>query len=151
MALVITAVLAVVSAVVILIAYYTDPPIAPRRKAVAWDVLPDPADVARTEFPLHMPGYHPATVEEHYELLGRAYADLLAAAPPEAIAQARQRAALRLGVDLDADLEAQGQSGTPGVAAWAAVPVAQEASDAQALRAEAALADLDAQSGDTTT
>ena len=154
MALVIAAVLAVVGAVVILIAYYTDPPIAPRRKPVPWDVLPDPADVARTEFPLHMPGYHPATVEEHYELLGRAYADLLAAAPPEAIAQARQRAALRLGVDLDAEAGQHlqpGQPGRTGVAAWAAVPVAQEPSDAQALRAEAALADLDAQSGDTTT
>ena len=144
MALVIAAVLAVVSAVVILIAYYTDAPITPRRAPLPWDVLPDPSDVARAEFPLSMPGYDPTTVEEHYELLGRAYADLLAAAPPEAIAQARQRAALRLGVDLDAD----GRALLPAAPA-AAVPLTQEPSDTEALRAEAALADLDAQAGDT--
>jgi hypothetical protein len=145
MALVIAAVLAVGCAVVTLVAYYTDPPIDPQRTVPPrWDVLPDPADVARAQFPLAMPGYHPATVEMHYEAVGRAYADLLAAAPPEAIAAARQRAALRMGVDLDAE-------GRPAVvvAAPAAVPLAQEPSDAQALRAEAALADLDAQAPDT--
>ena len=144
MPLVIAAVLAVVSAVVILIAYYTDDPLIPRRAELPpWDVLPDPADVARVEFPLWTPGYDPATVEMHYELLGRAYADLLAAAPPEAIAQARQRAALRLGVDLDAD----GRALLPAAPA-AAVPLTREPSDAEALRAEAALADLDAQATD---
>ena len=131
--------------VAVLVAYYRDPPLAERRVAAPdWDLLPSPGDLARIEFPVAVPGYDPATVEFHFDLLTRAYSDLLAVAPPEVIAKARHRAAVRLG--LDPDQIPPPPTRTPEAAAGDSALVAQgEGADAEALRAEAALADLDAQ------
>lgn len=130
--------------VAVLVAYYRDPPLAERTVAPPdWDVLPSPADLARIEFPVAVPGYDPATVEFHFDLVTRAYADLLAVASPEVIARARHRAAVRLG--LDPDLIPPPPTRTPEAAPGESALVAQgEGADAEALRAEAALADLDA-------
>lgn len=129
----------------VLLAYYRDPPLAQRGiRTPDWDVLPDPAEVARLEFPIAIPGYDPATVELHFDLLNRAYADLLAAAPPEIIARARHRAAVRRGIDPDA-IPVRSPARPPSDTAL--TPIVAEHADAEALRAEAALADLDAQVG----
>jgi hypothetical protein len=133
--------------VAVLVAYYRDPPMAERRvEAPDWDVLPDPGDLARVEFPIAVPGYDPATVEFHFDLVTRAYGDLLAVAPPEIVARARHRAAVRLGLDPDAipPPPTRAVEQPPGTAL--SIAVAGEGADAEALRAEAALADLDAQS-----
>lgn len=142
----------VLGLIAVLVAYYRD---APGKEqgvvAPAWDLLPDPSDVARTEFPMAVPGYEPATVEMHFDLLTRAYADLLASAPPEVIARARHRAAVRQGIEPPE--EPQETRAAPAPAAVAApplpprrstlAPLSSEGADAEALRAEAALADLD--------
>lgn len=146
----------VLGLLVVLVAFYRDAPIHERtREPKHWDLLPDPNDIARTEFPLAFPGYEPATVEFHFDLLTRAYADLLAVAPPEVIARARHRAALRRGIELPHDelptAAAPAQrwgstSRTPASSSLASS--SDEGADVEALRAEAALADLDLQSGD---
>ena len=136
--------------IVSLVAFYRDTPV--KNQAVRqpeWDLLPDPSDVARTEFPLAFPGYEPATVEFHFDLLTRAYADLLASATPEVIARARHRAAVRRGIELPTDgwSEAAGPPPTPPPPRPSQrstlAPLSAEGADAEALRAEAALADLD--------
>jgi hypothetical protein len=131
--------------VAVLVAYYRDPPMAERRvQAPDWDVLPDPGDLARVEFPIAVPGYDPATVEFHFDLVTRAYGDLLAVAPPEVIARARHRAAVRLGLDPDAIPPPTVRAvDHPPTATALSTAVADEGADAEALRAEAALADLD--------
>ena len=131
--------------VAVLVAYYRDPPLVDRRAQLPdWGVLPDPADLARVEFPVAFPGYDPATVEFHFDLVTRAYGDLLASATPEVIARARHRAAVRQGLDPDQlppPTRAVDQASTTESALAAPTP---EGVDAEALRAEAALADLDA-------
>ena len=145
----------VLGLLVVLVAYYRDAPIEERtREPKHWDLLPDPNDIARTEFPLAFPGYEPATVEFHFDLLTRAYADLLAVSPPEVIARARHRAALRRGIDLPLDelptaSPAQPLASTPRTPPSSSIASAPgEGADVEALRAEAALADLDLHSGD---
>ena len=138
--------------VVVLVAYYRDAPVAERSLDLShWDLLPDPAEVARTEFPLAFPGYEPATVEFHFDLLTRAYADLLAVAPPEIVARARSRAAMRLGIELpEGDDTPLPVSHAPPAAVQertALAPLTPEGADIEALRAEAALSDLDQAGG----
>ena len=130
--------------VAVLVAYYRDPPLPQRRRELPdWDVLPDPGDLARIEFPMAIPGYDPATVEFHFDLVIRAYGDLLACSSPEAVARARHRAAVRLG--LEPDVLPHAPTMAVGEAPHTALIVPGESADAEALRAEAALADLDAQ------
>lgn len=143
--------------VVVLVAYYRDPPLVARRlePPPEWGPLPDPGEVSRTEFPLAFPGYDPATVEIHFELLLRAYSDVLEAATPEVLQRARQRAALRAGAGAGtaggvqprprAYVPPADQPQTQPAASSLAAPLSSEGSDAEALRAEAALADLEAQ------
>ena len=133
--------------VVVLLAFYRDEPLPEDRLAVPdWGLLPEPSDLSRVEFPLAFPGYDPATVEFHFDLVVRAYGDLLAAATPDVIARARSRAALRRGVEPDAVLD---PSPPPTVAPappenTSLTPLVVESGDVEALRAEAALAQLDA-------
>ena len=136
--------------IVVLFAFYRDPPVAGRTlEPPHWGLLPDPSDVARTEFPLSFPGYEPAAVEFSFDLLTRAYADLLAVAPPDVIARARHRAALRRGIALPDD-EIPAPPPPSGVSPAAdhvpqrssLAPLSPEATDAEALRAEAALGEL---------
>ncbi len=140
--------------VVALVAYYRDAPVEQRGAQVPdWGLLPDPADVLRTEFPLAFPGYDPATVEFSFEALTRAYADLLAVAPPEVVERARARAALRTGADVPPDAAgtaAAARATPPPPTRVASVAPVQRSSlapapaaDEEALRAEAALADLE--------
>ena len=139
--------------VVVLVAYYRDAPVVERSlDPEHWDLLPDPSEVARTEFPLAFPGYEPATVEFHFDLLTRAYADLLAEAPPDVIARARARAALRRGIELpDGQLSpapaATTATAPPPAQRTTLAPLTPEGADVEALRAEAALADLDGPGG----
>jgi hypothetical protein len=132
----------VLGLLVVLIAFYRDAPLEERRVvAPNWGLLPDPAEVARTEFPLSFPGYDPATVEFHFDTLTRAYGDLLAVAPADVVAKARRRAALRGGIELTEE-----QPPAPGV--WPApptslTPLVEESADVEALRAEVALAELE--------
>jgi hypothetical protein len=129
--------------VTVLVAYYRDPPLEERTLvAPGWDVLPDPAEVARVEFPIAVPGYDPATVEFLFDLLTRAYADLLAVAPPEVVERARHRAAVRRGIDPEM-LPPRDLSQPPAATPAALGALAPEGPDAAALRAEAALADLE--------
>ena len=137
--------------VVVLIAYYRDTPLEERRlQAPDWELLPDPAEVARTEFPLAFPGYDPATVEFHFDLLTRAYADLLAVATPDVLSKARHRAAMRRGVDVPNTPTPDRQDAPAAAPASrdrahqrsSLAPVAPD-SDLDALRAEAALAELE--------
>jgi hypothetical protein len=126
----------------VLIAYYRDAPIAQRSlRAPEWDLLPDPAEVARVEFPVAVPGYDPASVELHFDLLTRAYADLLAAATPEVISRARHRVAVRRGLDPDVSPPTAPAVIRP-VTETALMPMEPESANAEALRAEAALAEL---------
>ena len=136
--------------IVVLVAYYRDAPVeASTLRQPDWDLLPDPSDVARTEFPLAIPGYEPATVEFHFDILTRAYADLLASATPEVIARARHRAAVRRGIELPATDDpapdrAEARSARPAHAPRSTLaPLSSEGADAEALRAEAAMAELD--------
>jgi hypothetical protein len=138
--------------VVVLVAYYRDAPVVERSLDPAgWDLLPDPGDVARTEFPLSFPGYEPATVEFHFDLLTRAYADLLAVAPPDVIARARARAAMRRGIDIPDEEQppppASYTAAAPAPQRSTLAPLTPESADVEALRAEAALADLDQAGG----
>ena len=140
----------VIGLIIVLVAFYRDAPIADQRVLQPdWDLLPDPSDVARTEFPLAFPGYEPATVEFHFDLLTRAYSDLLVSATPEVIARARHRAAVRRGVELPSEPDGPptpAPAPTPAVAPAqrsTLAPLSGEGADAEALRAEAALADLD--------
>lgn len=131
--------------VAVLVAYYRDPPLAERTVAAPdWDLLPSPGDLARIEFPIAVPGYDPATVEFHFDLLTRAYSDLLAVASPEVIARARHRAAVRMGLDPD-EVPPPPSRAPDTMPAPTALAAHDEGPDAEALRAEAALADLDAQ------
>lgn len=150
----------VLGLIVVLIAYYRDAPLEEQRvRHPEWDLLPDPSDVARTEFPLAFPGYEPATVEFHFDLLTRAYADLLASATPDVIARARHRAAVRHGVELpSAPAAGDPAPSAPSASRKASAAPAQPSTlgpltaagaDAEALRAEAALADLDTTPGGT--
>src|SRR5688572_13609391 len=132
----------VIGLVVVLVAYYRDAPVVERSLDPGhWDLLPDPSDVARTEFPLAFPGYEPATVEFHFDLLTRAYADLLAVATPDVIARARARAALRRGIELpDDDYAAAALPPAPTAAAASAAqprtslaPLSPEGADVEAL------------------
>lgn len=133
--------------VTVLLAVYRDAALdAPRPAVPEWDLLPMPADVARIDFPLAIPGYDPASVETHLEVLRRAYEDVVAVAPPEVLARARRRAAERAGITLADDPAAEPGDGRP---AWAP-PVADQdppeswpASDGDALRLEAALSQVD--------
>lgn len=129
---------------IVLVAYYADEPIADRGVIrPSWGVQPDPGEVARTVFPLAYPGYDPATVEVHFDALNRAYADLFETASPEVRSRARQRAALRHGVDVD-DVPSHraAQTGPASPSTRAPAPN-RGAADEEALRAEAALADLE--------
>lgn len=85
----------------VLVALYRDDAVVapPAPAAPEWDPLPAPADLGRVDFPLSVPGYEPATVDVAFESLARAYADLLAEAPPAVRARAHRRASLRLGLD----------------------------------------------------
>lgn len=143
--------------IVVLFAFYRDPPVVERTlEPPHWGLLPDPGDVARTEFPLSFPGYEPAAVEFHFDLLTRAYADLLAVAPPDVIARARHRAAVRRGVELpegEIPLPAAPAPTSAGAGAMpqrsSLAPLSPEATDAEALRAEAALGELGFQRPDS--
>jgi DivIVA domain-containing protein len=86
-------------AVVLLVVYADGPLEPPAPREPDWELLPTPGDLARADFPLAFPGYDPASVETHLDLLRRAYTDLLAVAPPEVVQRARQRAAMRAGLD----------------------------------------------------
>jgi DivIVA domain-containing protein len=91
-------VVSLVGLAAVLFAVYADSTLAPPGPHMPdWDALPTPADVSRSEFPLAFPGYDPASVEVHLDLLRRAYADLYAVAPAEVRERARQRAAYRVG------------------------------------------------------
>ncbi len=111
--------------------------------------LPSPAEVARVDFPLSFPGYEPAAVEEHLEILAAAYADLYAVAPPEVVARARRRAELRRGGDGAAGAVAAGSAperrGTVDGGGGASASGSADGRDIAALRAQAALGDIDAQ------
>ena len=142
----------VLGLVAALIAFYRDAPIEEHRAVEPdWDLLPDPSDVARTEFPMAIPGYEAATVELHFDLLTRAYADLLASATPDVIARARHRAAVRRGIEPpDDDAVAPSPASTPVAPRPARSTLASpqgSGGDEEALAAEAALADLDTQRG----
>lgn len=85
----------------VLFAVYRDEPLAPPGPALPdWDPLPSPAEVAHGQFPLAFPGYDPASVEVHFDLLRRAYDDLYAVASPEVLDRARRRALMRAGLPL---------------------------------------------------
>ncbi|MDQ3538239.1 MAG: hypothetical protein M3415_05530 [Actinomycetota bacterium] len=89
-----------VGLIVVLLAYYRDTQLGDAGPPEPdWDLLPLPADVARADFPLAVPGYDPATVELHLDTLVLAYADLLAVAPPDVLERARWRVAVRRGLE----------------------------------------------------
>lgn len=133
----------VLGLLVVVVAYYRDEPIERRRDVrPEWPLLPAPSDIVRTEFPLSFPGYDPATVEYHLEMLSRSYSDLMAAATPEVLTRARHRAALRRGIEHD---ETTVPYLAPPVEEQRDPPSAASSGDHEALRAEAALADIEAQ------
>lgn len=101
-----------------------------------WGPLPQPGDVARVEFPLTFAGYDPASVELHLDALSRAYADLYDMAPESVRVAARQRAAMRTGIE---HIEPEPAMEAP----LTALGGPRAGSDADALRTEAALADLE--------
>ncbi|HVM20177.1 MAG TPA: hypothetical protein VM307_09475 [Egibacteraceae bacterium] len=163
----------VIGLVVVLIAYYRDPPLTPppTEPPATWGPFPDPSEVSRAEFPLRFSGYDPATVELRFDALLRAYGDLLAVATPDVMQKAQRRAQLRAtgevatapppgqtpspatqpapnaggdAVDAgDERVEPADRRDTPAPSSLAA-PLSTEGADAEALRAEAALADLEA-------
>ncbi|HWB72447.1 MAG TPA: DivIVA domain-containing protein [Egibacteraceae bacterium] len=138
--------LCLVGLAVVLVVLARDEPVdVPGPQAPDWDLLPTPADVARVEFPLSLPGYDPATVEVYLDALAGAYEDLLAVATPEVLARARRRAALRRGL-AGGDAEAEAGGGQLPARSTIA-PAAGD--DAEALRLEAALAALDPTSQET--
>ena len=117
-AMLLAAVVVLAGMAVVLWALYGEPlpePVA--ATPTGWgSVLPTPADVGRAAFPTVLRGYDPAAVDAHLDAAARAYADLLAVAPPEVVARARERAATRLG------LAAAQRAARPAVAAarWSA-------------------------------
>ena len=127
--------------ITVLIAFYRDEPVA-HRPLVApdWGLLPDPGELSRLEFPLAFSGYDPASVEFHFDLLARAYADLYAAATPEVIGRARHRAALRHGLEPDTPAPTVVPDSPEETSL---TPLVVESGDVEALRAEAALAQFD--------
>ncbi len=130
----------VIGLVAVLLAYYRDSgELQAGPQPPDWTVLPTPGDLARVDFPLAFPGYDLATVDLYFETLARAYGDLLAVAPPEVVARARTRAALRLGLEPDAAGGLAPRRPVEGSGTRAA-PLPP---DAEALRTEAALADVD--------
>lgn len=134
---------AVVGLVTVLVALYRDRSVVPDAPPLVldWDPLPSVADVHRLELPLAVPGYEPAAVDTAVDTLARAYADLLAEAPPDVRARAYRRAAVRLGVEAT-DLPAHLGTGLPAPDGDAAS--AGDVEDPlEPLRAAAALATLD--------
>lgn len=120
----------------VLFAVYRDEPLAPPVPAAPeWDVLPTPSDVGHGRFPLKFPGYDPTTVEVHLDALRRAYADLYAEAGPETLERARERAALRAGLEPEAPVRTVTVNDEP----WE-VPADGEG---DALRLEAALSSVE--------
>lgn len=89
---------ALVGAAVVLYALYAEPSAPPVVVVADWGVLPTPGDLQRADFPTRWRGYDPGAVEAHLQAAAAAYADLLAVAPPDVIARARQRAAIRRGL-----------------------------------------------------
>lgn len=82
----------------VLFAVYRDRSVVLHEPAAPdWDVLPAPADLGHTVFPLAVPGYDPATVDIHLDRLRRAYTDLYVAAPHDVRVAARAEAALQRG------------------------------------------------------
>lgn len=132
--MVIAAVVSVLGLAAVLLAVYRDEPLEePGPARPDWDPLPSPAEVAHGEFPLAFPGYNPASVEVHFDLLRRAYEDLYASAPPEVLATARRRARARAGLaDTEPDARPRGAS------AWEPPPQGEDA-----LRMEAVFASVD--------
>lgn len=134
---------AAVGLVTVLVALYRDRSVVTDAPALVldWDPLPAVVDVNRLELPLAVPGYEPAAVDTAIDTLARAYADLLAEAPPDVRARAYRRAAVRLGVD-PTDLPPHLGTGLP--AADGDPAAAGEVEDPlEPLRAAAALATLD--------
>jgi hypothetical protein len=78
---------------VVLVALAGDEPVQARApQAPAPPVSqPDtvPIDIVRTDFALSWPGYEPAAVQAHLRAVARAWADLLAAVPPDVAQQVR--------------------------------------------------------------
>lgn len=148
------AVVCFVGLIAVLWAIWNEPP--PPEPALVADLagLPTPADVARAEFPLAVPGYDPAAVEVRLDAIARAWADLLAVTPPEVLERARQRIALRVRGPAAADEAVAPPAGLEGPARRPlydreeddrgprAGEVAGEAEARDALRADAALASL---------
>lgn len=91
----VVAVACAVGLAAVLVVLYRDEPLPARRTAADWGPLPSHAEVIGTTFPLSFRGYEPGTVDAHLERLRQAYDDLLAVAPPDVIARARERAAQR--------------------------------------------------------
>ncbi|MDP8969828.1 MAG: DivIVA domain-containing protein [Actinomycetota bacterium] len=134
--------------VVVLVTLHRDEPLeVPGPQEPDWDLLPTPSDVARVEFPLSFPGYDPATVEVYLDTLARAYGDLMAVAPPEVVARARRRAALRRGAG-EGLLDDVGAAADRTVDEGSPASVASPADDAEALRLEAALERLHPTAGE---
>ena len=138
--------LAILGLVVVLVALQRDDAVdLPAPRAPDWGPLPSRSDLARTDFPLRVPGYDPASVDLALEALADAYGDLLAEADPATIERARRRAEARLGLDrqaeddgLDTVLEPVRSDG--GEQADAVLPAATEAElNRDALRTEVAL------------
>jgi hypothetical protein len=89
--------IALAGLLVVFFALWRDAPLDdPGPRLPDWDPLPSRRDLAAVDWPLRVPGYDPATVDQRFELLSAAYADLLAEADPAAIERAKRRAARRL-------------------------------------------------------
>jgi DivIVA domain-containing protein len=102
--MVVASVACLVGLVVVLVALARDkPPAVPSRVRPALLAMPTPADVARADFPLAWPGYDPAAVDMHLEAVAKAWAELLAAAPPEVVDRAERLAALRASIPFRPD------------------------------------------------
>ena len=129
--------LSLLGLLVVLVAWYRDTgDVGYAAAGPDWGPLPPPGDVVRVEFPLTFAGYDPASVELHLDALSRAYADLYDTAPEQVRVAARQRAALRAGVEHVETVD-------PAAPPPTALGGPRAGSDADALRTEAALADLD--------
>jgi hypothetical protein len=93
-------VLCLLGLALVLVAVYRDEAMdAPGPALPEWEPVPSPSEVGRSDFPLAFPGYDPASVEVHLDLLRRAYTDLYEVTTPELRERARQRALLRSGRD----------------------------------------------------
>lgn len=128
-----------VGLVIVLVALARDEPLAaPGPPAPAFDALPTPADVVRARFPLAWPGYDPAAVEVHLDAVARAWADLLAVAPPEVVERARQLTLLRQQIGVERMLAAYEHATTRSTPSSTLAGSNPDA-DQEALRTEAAL------------